>query len=1006
MSEYAFRLLGGFEGRFRGELLTGLSKARPRSLLAYLLLHRDQQLTRHGLAEVFWPDSSESQARTNLRNLLHRVRKALPDPELIAMGAVEIGIASEVEVDVHRASALIDQIEDHTGDPQTELALLTEAHACMRGPLLPGCRDAWVFEPREHFERRAGEIADDLARLCERTGDLRGAIRVSREALGHHPALEPLHRRLIRVLALDGDRAGALRAYHACAAALAQVGARPSEDTEALVRPLRSAPAEAVPEVPFVGRATLWSELTELLQQASGPPQVLCLRGEAGIGKTRAVDQLCRWGRQQGFTTATAHSYAGDASAAYGPVSEWLRQAPLRAGVEALDDGRASELSRLLPELADARPNLASPEPLAKDWQRTRFFEVLGGVFGQAGVGLLVLDDVQWTDASTLAWLGHFLTRAEAPGLVVLFTERTGEPVPDGLIALQTQLGRQGRYRSWTLPPLSPSAATELARALVPGGSGETLDKLCTEAEGNPLFLVELARHAESAGGDPALPERLGQVITGRLAQLTKEAVVVAQTSAVLGREVAWSLLEQCLTLDELAAADALDELWSRGVLRERGSGAYDFAHDKIRQAVIEATPPGRRRILHRRAADAMAALTARPWSQIAGHREAAGQISLAADAHRHAAQEARKVFANGAAIHHLRRHLELVGPDPSTGDVAVQLAELLHRGAALDEAHELVARTLQLSGLTGLNRARLLGLDAEAFISDNRYTEATAALDEAEAALDGHDDSEEERRLWIDLKFIRAGARYWQGDAVGLKAITEDMQATVEAHGTDDQRARHHLGVANLIHRTTRYGPGSEAVEHAQLSWEASQRVGDLQAMGEFRFMLGFAQLWDGRLDEARTAFEHAARLAVQTGTPWLELRARTYLCIHMRLTHDRELQAQIDATRPLAIQLRKEAYVAVCDANSAVLALRRGDTETAIKLATGAVEAWGRSSLAYPFQWTALLVLLATRPESADCERLQHASQQQLPTMIAEALARGDHAAAVAAARETGHL
>ena len=75
------RLLGEVELRHGEALLPPLESARAASLLAYLLLHREAPQPRQRLAFVLWPDSTESQARTNLRHVLHILRRALPDPD-------------------------------------------------------------------------------------------------------------------------------------------------------------------------------------------------------------------------------------------------------------------------------------------------------------------------------------------------------------------------------------------------------------------------------------------------------------------------------------------------------------------------------------------------------------------------------------------------------------------------------------------------------------------------------------------------------------------------------------------------------------------------------------------------------------------------------------------------------------------------------------------------------------------------------------------------------------
>jgi len=1040
---FRFRFLGAFEAHHGQVPMTALDKARPRNLLAYLLLHRDQELTRHGLAQVFWPSSAEAQARTNLRNLLHRLRQALPDPEaLIDVSARHVGIRpdAEVVVDVHSLEALAAAIGEQEEDSDHALEELERAASLCRGPLLPGCRDEWVFPHRERLERVAAEVVDDLATAYEARQDPRSAIRVSRAALSYDPGNEALHRRLVRLLAADGDRAAALRAYHGCVGVLHGLGATPSEALETLAARLRSGegapPSESAPSprgLPFVGRHEEWRRLTAAIEAiAPGTVQVVNLLGDAGVGKTRLADEVRRWAGGQGLSTASARCYAPEGRLVFAPVAELLRSPSYRPVLEGLSVAAATELSRILPELRERHAGLPEPGPLETDWQRTRFFEAMTRAATSTGRGLVMhLDDVQWSDPATVQWLHHLVRRGAGEGLVLLLTERVGERARPDLRALEHDLSRDGQWVSVPLGALSTDEATTLASALVrrPAESG-LVERLCAESEGNALFLVELARGVpEGASSLPdELPERLRGVILGRLARLGAAATELARVAAVIGGEVRWDVLAHASGRSAEEATEALDELWEHEVLRERGDGAYGFSHDKIREALASGLPPGRRRRIHHRVADGLESLMGRDqdeWAVIATHREAAGETAEASAAHLRAAKRADRVYANETAIHHLRRGLELVrkvppravDPEPYA-DAAVRFVELLMRGGGAEASQVAAREAVTDGGHAPLDQARLLVREAVAWASQNLYDDAMRCLAEAEAELVGREDATlSHRRVWIDVQLERMRTEYWRGNAEAIASLAERTGPWVADFGAPRQGALFHANVVNMMNRRDRYASGDEIVDHTLAALEAARDSGDRPLVAEMLFLVGFNRLWAGAIAEAAEPLRASSELGRETGYLWLELRAETYLSFWARRAHAPELLTHIEQSEKLAEAMGKAAYVAVAQAHRAVIALREGRRREASELAAAARTVWNGSKMAYPFQWCGLLVELAVHVhEGCPSETAAAAAtwvttlldprQQRLPEPIEAALKGDDLVAVVSRARELGFV
>jgi AAA ATPase domain/Bacterial transcriptional activator domain len=231
-----------------------------------------------------------------------------------------------------------------------------------------------------------------------------------------------------------GDRARALRTYHACAAVLErELGVEPSAATRRAYEALLPPPGEPADErpaerserlarPPLVGRAAQRAQLTGLWRAVEhGGGRLVLVVGEPGAGKTRLVEELRSWCAHRGAATAEARSYPAEGALAYGPVVAWLRSDALAGHLGRLDPAHLGELARVLPEVRQAAPGPLPSEPPPDPDQRRLLFEALArAVLAPARPLLLVADDLHWADQETLQFL-HYLLRAhpEAPLLVV-----------------------------------------------------------------------------------------------------------------------------------------------------------------------------------------------------------------------------------------------------------------------------------------------------------------------------------------------------------------------------------------------------------------------------------------------------------------------------------------------------------------------------------------------------------------------------------------------------------
>ncbi len=405
----------------------------------------------------------------------------------------------------------------------------------------------------------------------------------------------------------------------------------------ALPQAHHDAPNEPAPTLtagertPFVGRAAERSVLAAAIRKArSGTGGLVLIGGEPGIGKTRLAEEAAAEATRAGMAVFSGHHYEMAGASPYIAFVEVL-EAALAAAADAeafravLLADAAPEIARLMPRLRRLLPGLAPPLRLPPNQERQYLFTCLADVLGRLArrqPTLLILDDLQWADESSLRFLSHVAPALTDLPLLVVATYRdvdVGRPLARTFSDLH-------RRRLAARLHLGAMATDETAQivAFLAGADPppDLVAAVATITEGNVFFLEEVLRdllardrlldehgrfRADLDLATLEVPEGVRLVTTRRLERLSSDGQRLLAAAAVAGRVFTFPLLGKLTDLDAEAILDVIDEA-ERAVLIREGPGPeqFLFAHELVRQTLLAGLSGPRRRRAHLRAAEAM----------------------------------------------------------------------------------------------------------------------------------------------------------------------------------------------------------------------------------------------------------------------------------------------------------------------------------------------------------------------------------------------------------------
>ena len=983
MSTIKVQLLGNFRIILNQQDISASFSDRVKLLFAYLLLNPESSISRKQLAFTFWPDTTESQARTNLRNLLHHLRHSLQKAdEFFEFNTQNIRrrINASISLDVQDFKKSVSAAEICQSD-QERISYLQQAANHYRGGLLPDLYEDWLLKQREELHQLFINALFELGFLLEDDRQYPEAIQVMNRLIRSDPLNELAYQRSMRFHALNNDRTGALKVYHACSTMLRQeLAVEPSQDTQAYYEQIlqfRNSKAitakkeQSLDTKKMMGRQREWGHLQGAWQAIiQGKPGVVLILGEAGMGKTRLANEMAQWTRRQGVHTAFAQCYPSEDELPFAPVVSWLRTPEFKKEIVDLEPLWQEELARLLPEYKKSQIEPSQSE-IDQKWQRRRLFEAIAkGIIGHRKPRLLILDDAQWCDQDTLDFV-HYLLHYDktVPALVVL-TARTEELTSTNPVnQLGVLLQSKGHLLKLELEPLKKEEIQELAADLTNNDlQEEFIDRIYTESEGNPLFVVEMLRSGKNAIPD-SLPISIRSLLEYRLSKLSPSASELAGIASAIGREFSYRLLEAACRLDADALVRSLDELWLRRIVENQQGDDYNFTHGKLRNTAYEALTEARRRLNHRRIAEALISNSREESGQTAKHFELAGQHDRAVEQYIEAAEASRRVFSNQVAKAYLERALSLISENVELESESIStvvkiresIGDIYELTGDRDLALEIYLKALeQVIEGDSLTKARILGkiakVSAARFGYDNADDKFIRAVDSLGNPPDEND--VDWWRAWLDIQFERVWMYYNLADVNEIESTLEPLLPVIERLNAQDKLIAYKFNLVGLHCRRDRYRLDESTKRLSHETLILCKGLNNSEFLIRATTGYGLTNLWCGDLENAKHYLGDGLKLAGQAGDVINQIISLTYLAVTYRLLNDSAI-SKTYAERALVLCEREDepTYAASAQANLGWFAWREGNMCQAKELSSNALEGWSEY---YPFKWLALWTLI----------------------------------------------
>lgn len=777
-----------------------LGSPTTRSLIAYLLINRGSPSDRRRLAFLFWPRTTESAARRNLRQYLHHARAALSpiDPN----GDILLTNGSTIQLNPQTHFSLdVETFLDETR-PEASLNEVKHALSLYRGDLLEDIYDEWCSFERDRLRQHWLTILDRYSQALQVTGQLGEALSIVQKWIAVEPFDETAQRRLMQLHALNGDRARAVQAYQAFTKMLKEeIGTEPLHETRALLQAIQGGQVPTDEEfpnaalvrrrttaslqngvversLPFIGRQKEMVRLEETHQQArTGSGRLVFITGEAGIGKTCLLQEYLA--RQSNPPDLYGSGYELDSLTPFAPVRHAFENSPsfdslLNSLSWQFPPAWISTLVPILPALARRFPYVnVSANQTDASLLREAFVNLLMHLSECATDHPLhlILDDLHWADTPTWEFLTALARRVASSSLLIIGLFRV-EDLPVERLPLVRTIQRSDHCLTLDLERLTLDETTDLARQLNPKDAGDSIfvQRLYYETEGNPFFVVEIIRALQEKGGAHTappisfMPHSIQRVIEARLDRLSPASREALASAAAIGRSFTPFLLQEILQASSENMLAFIEEWLQRGLIHE-GKQGYDFRHDKFRQVAYGGLTRARREYIHGRIADVLEnAIPKADVTTLAYHYARSDQPLKTLPFLTQAGEQALRLRSYHEARQFGLQAVNLLGQLPGPRhrseriDINLQLAQAYAFTGDLQRAIEILQETEQIVFAFGDQRrlGQVFRRAAQFFWLNNQ---AETASDYARRTLRVAEDLSDSELLYASLRMLgRAG--------------------------------------------------------------------------------------------------------------------------------------------------------------------------------------------------------------------------------------------------------
>ncbi|MFC8147590.1 AAA family ATPase [Streptomyces paradoxus] len=594
----------------------------------------------------------------------------------------------------------------------------------------------------------------------------------------------------------------------------------------------------------FVGRAEELGTLHDALVRArEGEPQALLIGGEAGVGKTRLVEEFAAAARSRGAVVALGGCVEiGADGLPFAPFSTALRalRSELPGELAAAAAGQEEELARLLPELGESRAGRHDEDGMARLFELTA--RLLERVAAEHTV-VLALEDLHWADASTRHLLSYLFRTLRTGRLVVLATYRSDDiHRRHPLRPLLAELDRLRTIRRLELARFNrEEVGRQIAGILAREPAPDRVDAIFERSDGNAFFVEELAVAAHE-GCRTGLTDSLRDLLLVRVEGLPESAQQVARIVAEGGSTVEYRLLSAVARLAEDDLIEALRSAVNASILAPApGDDGYRFRHSLVREAVSDDLLPGERSRLNRRYAEALETDPSlvpadQRATRLASYWYHAHDAAKALPAVLKASVEARRRHAYAEQLRLLERAMEL-------WDAAPDAVRETLRPVDYAEVYPPCGCDPETTAL------RYLDLLAEAAVAGRLCGERERALKITKRALCLLDEENDPlRTAWFWIQRSRLVQSLARGDGWQEIATAQDL-----VRGLPPSEV-HAEVLATAAHWSMLHEPGPEVLTAAERAVEYARMVGADDIEANARLTLGGLMVDAGQTEAGLT--------------------------------------------------------------------------------------------------------------------------------------------------------